>query len=186
VLYTARLALVRAQEANLTARYGQRPLVVPMIPVRWPDGTPHETGLAKLREIVQRRLTEASTDIEQTFSNVAQVEQLCRASGGHLRTLMTLMQSTCAEARAAHAELPLTAVDVTAAIHNLGAQRRIIAANYAEALRQVSTTHRLDDLPPDVRYAVLHHRLVYEYFSGRDYWYDTSTLLHTEEAGNGT
>ena len=79
--------------------------------------------------------------------------------------------------RAAHTELPLTAADVGMAIRNIGAQSRMVAADYAEALQLISTTHRLDGLPAEVRYAVFHHHLVYEYFADGNYWYDTSRLL---------
>ena len=164
---------------------GQSPLIAPMIPVRRPDGTPHEQGIAKLREIIERRLIAAGADFHQTFTDMAAVNRLCRASGGHLRELMTLMQSACAEAQAAHPELPLSAADVSAAIRNLGAQRRMVAADYLEALRQVSRTHRLDGVTADVRHALLRHRLVYEYFSGSEYWYDTSALLRGEEPDDG-
>jgi hypothetical protein len=99
--------------------------------------------------------------------------------------LMTLMQSTCAEGLAAHPALPLTAADASAAIRNLGAQRRRIAANYTEALRHVSQTHQLDGIATDVQHALLSQRLVYEYYSGGDYWYDTSALLRGEGSGDG-
>jgi hypothetical protein len=184
IIYTVRLALVRTQAANLGERYGQIPLIVPMVPVRHPDGTPHEAGMAKLREVIERRLNAADTDF-RAFSSIAEVDQLCRASGGHLRELMTLVQNTCAQALATHPELPLTAADVGAAINNLGAQRRALAGGYAAVLRQVSQTHRLDEIPVDVRQVLLRHRLVHEYFSSREYWYDVSPLLQEEVSGNG-
>jgi len=53
----------------------------------------------------------------------------------------------------------------------------MVAADYAEALQLISTTHRLDGLPAEVRYAMFHHHLVYEYFADGNYWYDTSRLL---------
>jgi hypothetical protein len=177
VIYAVRLALVRAQGANLMDRYGHQSLVVPMIPVHHPDNTPHEAGMAKLQEIVQRRLQAAGTDIAQAFSDTAQMVRLCRASSGHLRTLMTLMRSACAEARTAHTALPLTAADIGMAIRNIGAQARMVAADYAKELTLISTAHRLDGLPAEVRYAVFHHHLVYEYFADGNYWYDTSRLL---------
>ena len=186
VIYTVPLAFVHAQSANLAMRYGSQPLVVPLLPVRWPDGTPHETGMGKLREIIQRRLEAIGTDMARAFSDMTQVDRLCRASSGHLRMLMFLMQTVCSEARAVHPDLPLTSADVSAAIQRVGAQRRRLASSYTDALQQVAQTHRLDGLPGDVRQALLHHYLVYEYFSGADYWYDTSMLLHAEEAGDGT
>ena len=48
LIYAVRLALVRAQGANLMDRYGHQSLVVPMIPVHYPDNTPHEAGMVKL------------------------------------------------------------------------------------------------------------------------------------------
>jgi CheY-like chemotaxis protein len=131
--------------------------------------------MAKLREIIRHRLEEAGTDLDHAFSGSA-VERLCHASGGYLRDLMTLVQRACAAAKRDHPDLPLTERDASVAIRNLGAQRRAVAAGQREALRQVAETHRLDDLPPEARQALLHHRLVYEYFDG-DYWYDASPLV---------
>lgn len=175
IIYTMRLALAHAQASNLQARYGQMPIIVPMIPVRRRDGTPHEEGMAKLRNIIERRIEKAGTDLNYAFSGSA-VDRICRASGGYLRDLMTLVQRACAAGKRAHADLPLTEADVDTSIRNLGAQRRVVASGYKDALRDVAANHHLDNLPPDVRGALLRHRLVYEYFDG-DYWYDISPLV---------
>jgi len=178
VIYTIRLALVHAQAPNLGARYGQVPLIIPMIPVRQADGTSHEAGMARLREIIGRRLRAAGTDFDGAFDALSTVDRLCDASGGAiLRDLMTLVQSACAEGLAAHGGLPLTAMDTAAAMRNLGAQRRMVAADHTAVLEQVSRTHRLDGVPLDIRHALLRQHLVYVYFFGSDYWYDLCPLL---------
>jgi hypothetical protein len=160
VIYTIRLALVHAQAPNLGARYGQVPLIIPMIQVRQADGTPHEAGMARLREIIGRRLRAARTDFDGAFDALSTVDRLCDASGGYLRDLMTLVQSACAEGLAAHGGLPLTATDAAAAMRNLGAQRRMVATDHTAVLEQVSRTHRLDGVPLDIRHALLRQHLV--------------------------
>lgn len=176
VIYTMRLALAHAQEANLLVRYGRVPVIVPMIPVRQRDGTTHVAGMAKLREVIKRRLQVAGTDLQHAFSNGSTADRLCHACGGHLRELMTLVQSACEAAIGAKHDLPLTEADVKAAILSLRALRRLSAGGYEEALRRVAQNHRLDGLPPEVQQALLHYRLIYEYFDG-EYWYDISPLL---------
>ncbi len=134
-------------------------------------------GYQKLQDIVQRRLTEAGSNSERAFDRPSSLNQLCHASGGYLRQLMTLIQSTCAEALAAHGTLPLRESDVNAAISNIRAELHLIAADYAEPLRRIASSHELTGIPPATRSDLLRLSLVYEYFSDGAYWYDVSPLL---------
>lgn len=176
VVYTVRLALVHSHEANLGARYGQTPIIVPMIPVRGTDGGPHHEGFAALRQVLEGRTQAAGCeDLRQAFGEDA-VELLCRTSGGHLRELMTLVQRACAEALAGGDELPLTAAHIEAAVRPLAALRRAAAADYREALTRVGQNHTLEGIAPQVRQILLSGRLVYEYYLDHRFWYDVCPL----------
>lgn len=176
VLYTVRLALAHSQEANLRARYGQTPIIVPMIPVRRADGSPHPEGLAKLREVVEGRARAAGCEkLSEAFEEEA-LRRLYGASGGHLRELMTLVQRACAEALATQGGLPLTVAHMEAAIRPLAALRRAAAADYRQALAQVGQTHSLEGLTPQVRQTLLSSRLVYEYYLEDEFWYEVCPL----------
>ncbi len=185
VIYTIRLGLVYMQGPNLMNRYGRDPIIVPMIPVRHPDGSPHEGGMARLRQIIISRLSAARSNLQETFEHETLVDRLCRMSGGHLRELMTFVQSACSEALATHPELPLTAADAERALSRLGALRRRVAMDYTEELQHVAQTHSLDKLSPETRQALINQRLVFEYFMDGAYWYDLCPLLWDEDNTHG-
>jgi hypothetical protein len=93
VIYTVPLRLARSVYGpQLEQRYG--PLfVLPMIKVITRDaGQPYEPGLECLRKILRKRL--ASHEIGEVFEADA-LEFLLKYSGGHVRNLMTFVQSAC-------------------------------------------------------------------------------------------
>jgi hypothetical protein len=148
VIYTARLWLVDEHSLLLADRYGESPVVVPMIPVRRPDGTPHEAGLERLREVIKLRIAAAGGDIPDVFSDEASVERICRMSGGWLRGLMTMVRSCCSVAQGRRHRDPagppaITPEDVEQALGTLSAQARLVAANYREPLSQVARSRSL-------------------------------------------
>jgi hypothetical protein len=182
VIYTARQWLVDEHSLLLADRYGEAPVVVPMIPVRWPDGTHHEAGLARLREVIERRLKAVGGAIDDVFSNRSSIEMISLMSGGWLRGLMTLVRSCCSVAlgrqhRDKSGSHLVTPEDVERAVSNLRAQARLVAASNLEVLSQVAKDHKLEGLDPRARRDLLHKRLVYRYYCDGDYWYDPIPLL---------
>ncbi len=184
VIYTISLGLALKEGPNLGARFGQRPTIVPMVPVTRRNSSPHKEGMAKLREIVERRLRKAGTVLEEAFDEVETVARLCRFSGGYLRDLMTLVREACAEALAAHPNLPLTRQDVEEAIANFGAAQCEAAEPHLDALRHVAETHRFTDLDQEIQLALLKNRLVYAYFD-ESYWYDVCLSVREHLLGTG-
>ncbi len=178
VIYVVRLALAHAHESSLRERYGRKPQIVPMVPVRRRDGTDHTAGLDKLREVLARR---SPLGLEEAFEQQA-VDLLCRKSGGHLRELMSLVQRACAEALGTHGELPIRLADAQAAVGDHGALRQQAAREYREALDKVSAAHDLSGLEADERNALLNRRLVYEYRDEKGYWYDVASLCEDRDA----
>ena len=87
VIYTISLSLARRQHENLRARYGQSPIIVPLIPVLKQDGQPNAKGLDALKEVIAKRLEQADMTWEQAFDTEATVERLCQVNGGYLRGL---------------------------------------------------------------------------------------------------
>ncbi len=184
VIYTISLGLALKEGPNLGARFGQRPTVVPMVPVVGRDSSPHEEGMARLREIVERRLQTAGTALEDAFDEPETVARLCRFSGGYLRDLMTLVREVCAEALAVHPDLPLTREDAEEAIANFGAAQCEAAQRYVDALRHVAETHRFTDLDQGIQLALLKNRLVYAYCD-ESYWYDVCLSVRKHLLGTG-
>jgi hypothetical protein len=98
VVYTIPLELVFSDELpQLVNRFGDRPKVLPMVPVQARDGQPYEPGLALLRQMaLARAFPELSPEqrlahLGEVFEDAATLDRLCYISGGHMRNLMRLM-----------------------------------------------------------------------------------------------
>ncbi len=101
VVYTIPLALVFSNEnETLRLRFGSgiAPIVLPMVPVRYRDGSPFEAGVNLLRHmILARAYPNLSPDqrldyITDVVDSSATLDRLCLASGGHVRNLLGLLQ----------------------------------------------------------------------------------------------
>jgi hypothetical protein len=185
VIYTARLWLVDEHSMRLEELYGEAPVVVPMIPVRRPDGTDHEVGLKKLREVVERRLAAIGLRVDDVFSDPDSVREICRMSGGWLRGLMSIVKACCTAARARHRQDPsssplITPEDARAAVDSLSRPAKLAAAGYRDLLERVAGSHDLDGIEPSVVRAMLHKRMIYRYYIDGSYWYAPIPLLRME------
>lgn len=98
VVYTIPLELAFSDELpQLINRFGDRPKVLPMVPVQTRSGDPYEPGLALLRQMALARAfpqlspTQRLEQVGDMFENAATLDRLCYISGGHMRNLMRLM-----------------------------------------------------------------------------------------------
>jgi hypothetical protein len=185
VIYTISLSLARRQRENLSARYGNRPIVLPLIPPLQRDGQPHVEGLNALKEIIAKRLEQVGTTLAQAFDSEATVERLCQVNGGYLRGLMALVQEVCVEALAVHPELPLTRADAEVAIQHLSADLRDNAQRYLEELRTVAETHTLAKIDDAIEQLMLDQHLVHQYYDG-EYWYDICEPIKKQLRGRNS
>ncbi|MFB2977482.1 ATP-binding protein [Microseira sp. BLCC-F43] len=105
VIYTVPIAMVYSGRATQLEDNYDKPDVLPMVMVRNPDGSENKAGLAKLRELVCRRVVLIEPNLAQTlegavdrlnvppvFDSPETLKQLCLMSGGHVRNLMQLIQ----------------------------------------------------------------------------------------------
>lgn len=98
VIYTVPLRLARADGPQLKQRYGAEPLVLPMVKViQRGNRRSYEKGVEFLKSILQKRL--GTHRLDEVFSPDA-LDFLLTYSGGHIRNLMTFVQSACAYADA--------------------------------------------------------------------------------------
>ncbi len=94
VIYTLPpAALYALTGTRLSTIFGSQPQMLPMIPVARRSIGEDENGIAKPVETIDRRLREAGTTRDQAFDSEDTVKRLCIASGGYLRSLMTLAQT---------------------------------------------------------------------------------------------
>ncbi|HEY9735241.1 MAG TPA: ATP-binding protein [Trichocoleus sp.] len=98
VVYTIPLELAFSDELpQLVNRFGDRPKVLPMVPVQTRDGQPFEPGLVLLRQMALARAFPTMTPeqrlehLGEVFEDSATLDRLCYISGGHMRNLMRLM-----------------------------------------------------------------------------------------------
>ena len=105
VIYTVPIAMVYSGRATQLEDNYDKPDVLPMVMVRNPDGSENKAGLAKLRELVCRRVVLIEPNLARTlegavdrlnvppvFDSQQTLKQLCLMSGGHVRNLMQLIQ----------------------------------------------------------------------------------------------
>lgn len=118
VIYTVPIAIVYSGRATQLEDNYDTPDVLPMVMVCNLDGSENKAGLAKLRELVCRRIALIQPELVQTlegevmglnippvFDSPETLRQLCLMSGGHVRNLMQLIQKSIDWTD----ELPITA-----------------------------------------------------------------------------
>jgi hypothetical protein len=118
VVYTVPIALLHSPEGPLLdGIYGCQRQVLPMIPVsKRPAATgkrpPEKKGLAKLFEMVEKRLHHAGTTTADAFDSKQTIRRLCTVSGGYFRNLMIFAQAAMSYVD----NLPITAAAVEQAV----------------------------------------------------------------------
>ena len=100
VVFTIPLTLMFSNDYDrLSSRFGVKPKVLPMVPVRLRDGNENPNGMVKLQQMV---LARAFPDIppedryllmSNLFDSPETLDRLCLISGGHIRRLLMLMYS---------------------------------------------------------------------------------------------
>lgn len=98
VVYTIPLELVFSDQLpQLVNRFGDRPKVLPMVPVQTRSGESYEPGLILLRQMALARAfpehppEQRLAHLGEVFDGPATLDRLCYISGGHMRNLMRLM-----------------------------------------------------------------------------------------------
>lgn len=94
VLYTAPIELVHSHlRPRLQNLYGQA-LSLPVIPVIDRLGRESERGLEIMRQIVRNRAERVGITLGEFLADASSLDEFCRLSGGHVRTLCNLVRST--------------------------------------------------------------------------------------------
>ncbi|MEM9090324.1 MAG: ATP-binding protein [Cyanobacteria bacterium P01_F01_bin.53] len=98
LVYTIPLVLAFSNDlGQITNRFGVEPKVLPMVPVKWRDESLYEEGLATLRRMVLARAFPKHSEAEQLelvteiFKQSEDLDYICQMSGGHVRTLLSLL-----------------------------------------------------------------------------------------------
>ena len=180
VIYTIPISMVYSNRATELINNYNDPQVLPMIMVQNPDGSTNEAGLAKIKELIEKRVKQVNPNqcLETgVFDSRETLERLCLMSGGHVRNLLLMMQ----EAITRTEDLPITAKAAQRAITQArDVYRRTPEEGEWQILAKVSQTQRI--LNDEQHRNLLFSRCILEY---RYYdeegemqpWYDVHPLI---------
>ncbi len=145
-------------------------------PHRDAEVTADTPGMAKMREMVEKRCTHACTDLDATFDAPETLDYLCEMSGGHPRHLMMFLQAACNEVD----DLPLTRPAAEKAVRKYAnSLLREVPDEAWEALKTFHTPQR--DIPKDdLHQQMLFLLFVFEYMNS-EIWYEINPVLRTLE-----
>jgi hypothetical protein len=178
VVYTIPLGLIFSNDlGQLMNRFGSDPKTLPMVTVKFEDGTPCEAGIELLRQMVMARAfpgidpKEYPDLVTQIFDTPETLDRLCTISGGHVRSLLILLYS-CLQKE----DPPLTRKSLEEVILQRRHQLTLaIEADEREMLRQVAVTKKLSG---QMEYQTLLRSLwVFEYHQTEHFWYDINPIL---------
>jgi hypothetical protein len=178
VIYTFPLWL-RFRTAQLGTSYGREPLILPMVKVHAPDGTPYEAGIAKMVEMVRRRVEYLAPIFGSNTD--ATLRPIIEACGGYPRDLMRMVRSMLIDITT----FPLTREDTERVIGALGrSYSDTILGTYLDVLANVAKTHQLPKESP-AELALFGHLferwLILAYRNGVE-WYDLHPLVRRDPA----
>lgn len=180
VIYTIPISMVYSNRATELINNYNDPQVLPMIMVQNPDGSTNEAGLAKIKELIEKRVKQVNPNQSLEtglFDSLETLERLCLMSGGHVRNLLLMMQ----EAITRTEDLPITAKAAQRAITQArDVYRRTPEEGEWQILAKVSQTQRI--LNDEQHRNLLFSRCILEY---RYYdeegemqpWYDVHPLI---------
>lgn len=180
VIYTVPISMVYSSRATELINNYNDPQVLPMIMVQNPDGRTNAAGLAKIKELIEKRVKKVNPNLcleTGLFDSRETLERLCLMSGGHVRNLLLMMQ----EAITRTEDLPITAKAAQRAITQArDVYRRTPEEDEWLILAKVSQTHRI--LNDEQHRNLLFSRCILEY---RYYdeegemqpWYDVHPLI---------
>jgi hypothetical protein len=180
MIYTVPISMVYSNRANdLKEVYGN-PELLPMVMVQKPDGTLHEPGFEKMKEILRRRIRPFVPEVSlgrDVFEGPEVVQQLCLASGGHVRELLLLMKEAMNRATA----LPIPTKALRRAIaETRDTYRRTVEKDQWSVLAKVAKDRSIDN--DEAHRDLLFRRCLmeYRYFDddgNMQCWYDVHPLI---------
>lgn len=162
--------------SQLGAGYSRDPMILPMIKVRKPDGSPSEDGVEKLLKLVKRRL--GPEDPTSIFGDSPDdlLRPLIAASGGYPRDLLRMVRTLLTDSP----KFPVTIEDVQQVIRDLRrAYHDMVLGTYVPVLAEVAGTHALPNANAEqlAMFGYLFERfLIFAYRNGEE-WFDVHPLI---------
>lgn len=182
VIYTVPISMVYSRRATLLEDSYGKAKVLPMIMVRTPDNAIYTPGIEKLKELIAKRVAQFDIKLSQAldsqiFDSAETLNKLCLMSGGHVRILMSLMQTSLERTKT----LPISPNAVQRAITEAReTYRNAIEEKEWITLAKVSRLKRIQN--DDLHRLLLQNRCLLEYrcldSEGEiKRWYDIHPLI---------
>jgi nucleoside-triphosphatase THEP1 len=179
VVYTIPLVLIFSQIlVRLTDQFGVEPKILPMVPVQLRDSSEFRKGITLLQQMVMARAfpgvswEQSRNLITEVFDNPDTLEQLCRVSGGHVRSLLMLLQ-TCLQKTDS---LPVSGECLASVIRQRrNTLRNTITDMEWNLLHQVAQEKKLTG--KDNYHTLIRSMFVFEYRYQDELWFDINPIL---------
>ena len=178
VIYTIPIALAYSSRAtDLQDLYGS-PEILPMVMTYNRDHQPYEPGLKQMISVIKKRVSLLTTKslVPDIFETNETVLKLCLMSGGHMRTLMSIVQATITNI----SNLPITESEIRQGMTKLRSDyRRAIEDHEWELLARTAITGRIDNNSKYRKLLLSRCILQYGYMDGDEFlpWYDVHPLI---------
>jgi len=144
IVYTIPISVVYSKRSSELTNNYHNLQVLPMIMVQNQDGSTNATGLATIKELIEKRVKQVSPNLSLEtglFDNGETLERLCLMSGGHVRNLLSMMQEAIIRAQP---NLPITAKAAQRAITQArDVYRRTPEQDEWQILAKVSQTQQI-------------------------------------------
>lgn len=161
---------------GLGQAYSSTPVVLPMVKVGEPDGSPNGVGRAKVTELIGRRL-----DLVSVFGgeDASALRTIVAASGGYPRDVVRLVRDVLRAAT----DFPIGTDVVDKVVNRLAEEYELVALRAdADVLAHIAGTRSLPEGEDGLRAAgrLIQLYLVLTYRNGGD-WYDLHPLVRRSE-----
>jgi hypothetical protein len=180
VLYTVPIELAFSDaHLLLKAAYGCETLLLPLIPVSQRDGGDSPDGIRALCRIVHRRIAKTEANPQQVFEDDV-LEQLCRVSGGYIRSLFILLRSAIERCD----ELPITREIADRTIRRQAIDLSLaLQPKHRAALRAVHKSKAAFSDDPELWNLLLGNLMALPYEDESGVWYDWNALIAAVPGG---
>ena len=181
LIYTIPISMAYSNRVtDLRDIYDNDPMVLPMIMVTNLDGSRNEQGIARIKDIINKRIrqfTPFKNPGTEVFESVEVLDKLCLMTGGHVRNLMWLLGTAFDFVE----DLPITAQALQRAFTQArDVYRRTVQHEQWEILARVHLSHKIQN--DEVHRQLLFNRCILQYgFFNEDRelqsWYDVHPLI---------
>jgi hypothetical protein len=163
IVYTMPISLLR--EEYVGEVFIDAPSVIPMVKVRNSEGDEYPDGIAKMCEMIHRRI-----DVPEVFESASILNDLCLASGGHVKDFLRLVRYACR-----YADNKIDNKAAQKAINELVREYDYLVKD--GDIEKLVKVHKERRIPSDPEYARLSHQLLVLEYRNQERWADVHPMV---------